>query len=142
MALLFGTNLWDDLDAMQRQLNGVASRKRQPNNAAQAAWSPLCDLSETESEFHIDMDVPGVRKEDVAVDLHEGLLSITGTRGPSYSEGTAAVRIERATGKFGRSFTVPNGVDPASIRASLDNGVLHVAIAKPKAAIPYRVEIK
>eukprot|EP00727_Mastigamoeba_balamuthi_P008913 m51a1_g4644 hypothetical protein (145) ;mRNA; f:349936-350370 len=144
MALMFGTNFWDEMDALNRQLDGVSSRQshKRRSPASDASWSPLCDLSETKTDYLIVMDVPGVRKEDISIDLHEGILSIVGARASACAEGSTALRCERPKGKFSRSFTVPQGVDPATIKASFDNGVLSVSIAKPKAAIPYKVEIK
>eukprot|EP00727_Mastigamoeba_balamuthi_P010393 m51a1_g5977 hypothetical protein (144) ;mRNA; f:242924-243355 len=142
MSILFGTSLLDELNAMHKQLDTIANNRNATADGQCCEWVPACDLTETATGFSIAMDLPGVRKEDVSIDLHEGVLIVAGTRAAAArAEGTQALRTERPWGKFSRSFTMPRGVEPAGITASFDNGVLVVGIAKPKESIPYKVQI-
>eukprot|EP01106_Pelomyxa_sp_JSP_P006956 TRINITY_DN2134_c0_g1_i1.p2 TRINITY_DN2134_c0_g1~~TRINITY_DN2134_c0_g1_i1.p2 ORF type:complete len:125 (-),score=42.08 TRINITY_DN2134_c0_g1_i1:91-465(-) len=100
-----------------------------------AVW-PVTDLKETPADFQVVMELPGVRKEDVVIDLQpEGVLSIKGKKEqekPEEGKGKEKWhRVERHFGTFERSFTVPKGVDGSKITAAFESGVLRVTIPKP-----------
>ncbi len=105
-------------------------------------WIPAMDLLEEEGEFVLRADLPGVSEDEVSVELEENVLTISGERRSEHQESKHGnVRIERASGRFARSLTLPEGVDPESIRASFDKGVLEVRIPKPEERRPRRVAI-
>jgi len=87
-------------------------------------WYPLADVSTGETEYKLQMDVPGVPSEAIKVTVRHGVLTIAGNR-----ELASDTRSERPTGKFSRQFNLPEGADENAINASCENGVLTVKVA-------------
>jgi HSP20 family protein len=113
--------------------NGGATRRR---------WIPAMDLVETEQDFVLRADLPGVAEEDVTIELEDRLLTISGERKAEHEERKEGYyRVERSSGAFTRTLTLPEGVDPTAIKASFDKGVLEVRIPKPAEKKPHRVAI-
>ena len=111
-------------------------------NGGARRWIPAMDLVETEEHFVLRADLPGMAEDDVKVELQDGVLTIAGERQAEHeSRKEGFYRLERATGSFSRSLTLPDGVDPDAIAASFDRGVLEVRIPKPEQRKPRRVEI-
>jgi HSP20 family protein len=124
---LFGT-------AFDSQAGGTGSVARR--------WVPAMDLVEEDGRFVLRADLPGIGEQDVSIELEDNVLTISGHRSSEHEDRRDGYyRIERASGSFSRSLTLPDGVDPQSIEASFENGVLEVAIPKPEARKPHRVAI-
>lgn len=105
-------------------------------------WVPAMDLIEAEDHFTLTADLPGLGDDDVAIEVHDGTLRITGERAASHEGRDGGwYRIERAVGSFSRSLTLPDGIDADAITASFDRGVLTVRIPKPEARKPQRIAI-
>eukprot|EP01112_Ceratiomyxa_fruticulosa_P019222 TRINITY_DN6262_c0_g1_i2.p1 TRINITY_DN6262_c0_g1~~TRINITY_DN6262_c0_g1_i2.p1 ORF type:complete len:199 (-),score=43.22 TRINITY_DN6262_c0_g1_i2:98-694(-) len=105
-------------------------------------WRPIVDVKETEKELIIHAELPGVSKEDISIDVHDGVLSLTGEKKHTHKEeGEKYHRIERSYGKFSRSFKLPKGVDPSSINASFNDGVLVLTVPRPKIEEPPKHKI-
>jgi HSP20 family protein len=116
-----------------------------PGNGGAAAlrrWVPAMDLVETEDDLVVRADLPGLSEGDVNIELEDNVLTISGERNSSHEERKEGYyRVERASGRFARSLTLPEGVDPDAVRASFDRGVLEVRIPKPEARKPRKVAI-
>jgi HSP20 family protein len=105
-------------------------------------WVPAMDLAETDEDYVLRADLPGVDPAEVAVELEGRVLSISGERrSERTSESGGYLRVERGTGSFRRSLTLPAGVDGGAIAASFDQGVLTVRIPKPAERKPQRIAI-
>jgi HSP20 family protein len=105
-------------------------------------WIPAVDLVEDGDQFVLRADIPGVSEQDVKIELDDSILSIYGERKSEREvSGDGFRRVERASGSFRRSLSLPEGVDPEAITASFDRGVLEVRIPKPEARKPRRIEI-
>ncbi len=87
-------------------------------------WYPLADVSTGETEYKLQMDVPGVASEAIKVTVRQGILTVSGNREP-----TSESRNERPSGKFHRQFNLPEGADENAINANCENGVLTVKVA-------------
>ena len=88
---------------------------------------------EGEFAYHVDVDLPGVKKEDIKVDINKGILTISGERKVKDEiKEEDYYKVETYFGKFSRSFTLPDNADIENIEASSDNGVLEVIIPKLK----------
>ena len=112
------------------------------NGSTLRRWHPPMDLVETEDHFVLRADLPGVSEEDVKVELEDNVLTIAGERRhEEEAKGGGYYRLERATGVFSRSLTLPEGIDPEAVQASFDKGVLEVRIPKPEERKPRRVAI-
>lgn len=94
---------------------------------------PLVDVVETENAFVATADLPGLKKEDIEISVEDGVLSISGERKletETNGEGKSFKRIERAYGRFSRSFTLPQGIDPQKVEATFGEGVLKLTLPK------------
>jgi len=115
---------------------------RNGQGAPQRRWHPAMDVTQTDDHYVLRADLPGVADEDVKVEVHGDVLTLSGERRHEAQEAKGGyLRIERATGSFARSLTLPEGVDAEGVQASFDRGVLEVRIPKPAKAKPRRVEI-
>ena len=128
MNRLFGTFFDSDTSA-----SGSVSARR---------WIPAMDLHEEPSHYVLRADIPGVSEEDVKIELEDNVLTISGERSSEQEERQNGYhRVERASGRFLRSLTLPEGIDPGAIQARIDKGVLEVRIPKPEQRKPQRVAI-
>lgn len=146
-----GTSRWDpfkEMEAMQDRLNrafGVASL---PGNAGKelmsvSEWAPLVDITEDDNEYLIKAELPEVKKDDVKVNVENGVLSITGERRYEHEEKTKKQhRIERSYGRFERSFTLPDEADGTRVCAEFKDGLLKVHLPKNTGAKPKSIDIK
>ena len=105
-------------------------------------WVPAMDLVETDDHFVLRADLPGLAESDVKIEVADDVLTVSGERRFEH-EGRkdGFYRLERGSGAFSRSLTLPDGVDEAAIEAAFDKGVLEVRIPKPAERKPRRVEI-
>ena len=109
------------------------------NGSRVTGFVPVLDVRETEDEYLVLVDVPGVKKEDVSIELNDHELTISGVRTPVETGGV--VRAERPYGSFVRSLTLPQGVDVEKIVADYQDGVLALRVPKPAEAKPKKIEI-
>ncbi len=92
---------------------------------------PSVNTREASDAYYIEIDLPGVKKEDVDVSVDKNVLTISGKRESSEEvKEDDYYRVESAYGKFSRSFTLPENVDVEKIQASSEDGVLEIAIPK------------
>ena len=108
-----------------------------------AAWTPPCDIYETEKEIVLKMELPEVSKENVHVTLENNVLTLRGER--KFEEKVDREnyhRIERNYGEFMRSFTLPAFVEGNNIFADFKEGVLTVTLPKKHEARPMQIEVK
>lgn len=106
-------------------------------------WMPAMDLVEEDDHYVLRADLPGMKAEDVSIELDQNVLSISGERKHEAKEGTQGgfYRIERASGAFRRMLTLPDGIDAEEIQAGFHDGVLEVSVPKPVAPEPKKVQI-
>jgi HSP20 family protein len=105
-------------------------------------WIPPMDLVEVDDHFVLKADLPGLRDEDVTIEVQDGTLKISGERNEEREQTERGFyRIERSFGSFARSLSLPDGVDPDGIKAEFHDGVLEVRIPKPEERKPRRIEI-
>lgn len=108
-----------------------------------AVWMPLTDIKEDKDNYFVMLDLPGVSKEDVKVSYADGQLSISGERKQEKeSKDSKFHRVERAYGRYYRSFTLPQQVREDKIEAEFKDGQLTVTVPKAEAAKPKELEIK
>jgi HSP20 family protein len=112
------------------------------NGGTLRRWMPAMDLLETADHFVLRADLPGMSEQDVNIELEDSTLSISGERKTEHEDTQEGYyRVERASGSFQRSLTLPKGVDPEAVTASFDRGVLEVRIPKPEARKPRKIAI-
>jgi HSP20 family protein len=115
------------------------------NQGTVSAFIPPADLLIDDDGVTVYMDVPGLRAENLDIELENDTLTIRGERPFPYSHedgGGPVRRIERGFGRFERTLRVPAGLNPDSVQADLHDGVLTLRIPKPETLRPRRIEIK
>ena len=127
--LLTPYNPFREIREIENRLFGSRALAKEDENVA--TFTPKVNTREGEFAYHIDVDLPGVKKEDIKVDIKENVLVISGER--NFKEEVKEedyYRVETRFGKFSRSFTLPENVDIENIDAVSENGVLEVIILK------------
>lgn len=107
------------------------------------AWSPAVDVRETENDLRVDLELPGLKAEDVEVTAENGILTIRGERRSEQKEGEQSRYhvVERTYGQFMRTFQLPQGVDEEQIAAEFENGILSLRVPKTALPQPRRIPI-
>ena len=139
---------WPSLDRwadLRDEMNSLFELPMTGNLARQAqlfsGWTPALDLYQNNDNVVAVVELPGMRKEDIDISLHDGMLTIAGERQSSSGEGENAERTERFSGKFRRSITLPTRVDAGKVSASYKDGILTVTLPKAEEAKPKKVEV-
>ena len=105
-------------------------------------WVLALDLVEADDHFVLRADLPGLAEEDVAIEVQDNVLTISGAREAEHERKEKGFyRLERSFGRFSRSLTLPEGVNADAISANFDKGVLAVSIPKPEERKPRRISI-
>ncbi len=108
-----------------------------------SAFIPSFEVKETNDAFVLRADVPGVEEKDLDVGIHNGVLTVSGTRqAEERREGESYAVYERQYGSFSRSFSLPDMADGDKIEAKLEHGVLELKIPKKAEAKPRKIAIK
>jgi HSP20 family protein len=108
-----------------------------------SAFAPTFEVKETNESFVLKADLPGVAEKDLDVALHNGVLTVSGSRqAEERKDGESYALYERQYGSFSRSFALPDVADGERIEAALTSGVLTLTIAKKTAAKPRKISIK
>jgi len=116
---------WSYIDLLNRDFGRAASED------GARSWSPAVDILEEKDCFLLRADLPGVNPADIDISMDAGVLTVSGIRqAEERGEDTAVQRVERASGKFTRRFTLPETVDADGISAKHRNGILEVIIPK------------
>ena len=128
---------WGLLNRLHRELDQTFE-----SAAREASWTPSVDIHEEAQRFVVSADLPGVKPADIEVTAEKGVLTLRGERQVEQRgvEGHYS-RLERVSGKFVRTFTLPENVQTDAIKAQFKDGVLELTIPKVAKAEPRRIEI-
>jgi HSP20 family protein len=133
-SLFRGSNPFRDINRMQRQMDRLFSDMiggEEISGSEQQMFMPPVDVQEADNHYILSLDVPGVKKEDLHIELSGNELCVWGERKHEHEErGKSRYRMERSYGEFSRTFTLPEGIKPEQIQSDYRDGVLHVAIPK------------
>ncbi len=140
---------WDplrDLLSIQERVNRLFEETpgigRPPGEGASGCtWSPIMDVYETEKEFLVKAEVPEVKQPDIEIKVRDNMLTIEGERRLQRTLMEGYHRIERAHGRFRRSFLLPGSVDQDNITATLKDGILKIVLPKKSNAVKKQIEI-
>jgi HSP20 family protein len=141
---------WDpfrELEEMSERLNRVfrrpLPRTSGPEEAIVAAdWAPAVDVVESDKEYLIKAELPEVKKQDLKVEIRDGVLCLQGKREQEKEEkGEKFHRVERSYGAFARSFSVPQDADEGKISARFKDGVLSIHLPKSESAKPKSLQV-
>lgn len=130
---IFGKRFSDIMDEFFN--DAVATR--------QTSFAPSIDISETEKQYLIDVELPGIKKEDIDLNIENNTLTISGERKFEKKEdGKQYHRVESHYGSFSRSFTLPDNVKTDSINAAYNNGILNITVEKSEQQMKKQIKIK
>ena len=109
---------------------------------ARQSWSPTLDVLEDKDNYFILAELPGLKREDIKVSLEDGTLTISGERKTeTRTEETLVHRVERYSGRFERSVTLPATVSAEKVKATYTDGVLSLTLPKSEQAKPKRIDV-
>jgi HSP20 family protein len=136
-----------DLASIQNEMNrlfGTVFDTPAPggNGNTLRRWMPAMDLVETEDQFVLRADLPGLSDGDVNIEVEDNVLTVSGERKSEHETSKEGYhRVERAFGSFSRSLTLPEGVDADAVTAGFERGVLEIRIPKPEQRKPRKIAI-
>jgi HSP20 family protein len=107
-----------------------------------SGWTPALDVYEDKDQFVVKAEVPGMKKDDIEVSLHDGSLTISGERKSERESTEAGVyRSERAFGRFQRTIDLPTSVDVSKVKADYRDGILSITLPKMEEAKPKKISV-
>lgn len=130
-------------DRMNRLFEDATQRRAQTGEVGdefeRADWTPAADVYDTDSGYLIALDLPGIKRDALEIDIDDNRLIVKGTR---VVDGTRSRRNERPRGKFLRSFTVPASIDQSKVAAEYKDGVLQIRLPKRAEQKAQKIEVK
>ena len=139
------SDLAHDFLTVQREINQAFDRMRggMENDGRTSTWLPAVDIIEEPAEYLVNVELPGMDKDDVKITLENDILTIRGEKKEATEQkGENFHRVERSYGAFQRSFTLLKSVKSGEIEASYDKGVLAIHLPKVEEAKPKEIEVK
>jgi HSP20 family protein len=140
-------NPWREMTGMHNQLNHMFDSPffrahRSDEDVSFGLWNPAADLYEKDDRFVIKAELAGVDKDNIAIDLKDGVLTLSGERSEDNEiEEDNYYRRERTYGKFRRAFSLPADVDSDKIKAEFKDGVLQIEVPKPEERKPKQITV-
>lgn len=138
-------NRGSEFDTLRREMSRLFDDflpARNGENQESSVWAPRADLSETDDAYVLAIDLPGVNRDDLDITVEDGMLKVSGERSMKDEQQSGQFyRIERAYGRFHRSFNFGSNVDPDHIEAQFDDGVLTIRVGKAEERKPRRIEV-
>lgn len=128
---------------MNRQLSRLLDDNRFVSDSDSGQWVPSVDARETDEALIVQAELPGIEKKDIRLEVKDGILTLSGERRYEKDVKEENVhRIERAYGKFSRSFSQPSNVDSEHVNATMKDGVLEARLANRENAKPKSIDIQ
>ena len=136
-------SIWNPIHEMDELFHNRLASVLEGEGLHTVAWSPVVDIEETEQNYLIRVELPGLDKDKVKVVVENGVLTLSGERDLERKvEGKTFHRVERSHGTFSRSFTLPEDVDSESVVANFKDGLLEIHVAKHEKALPKSIEVR
>ena len=136
-------SIWNPIHEMDELFHNRLASVLGGESAQSVAWSPVVDIEETELNYLIRAELPGLSKKKVKVVVEDGVLTLSGERDLERKvEGKTFHHIERSHGTFTRSFTLPENADAESVSANYKDGLLEIRVAKCEEALPKSIEVR
>ena len=138
-------NPWTEIETFGHVLHRVFDLPfpRLSDSGHHEPWQPCTDISETDETYVVEVDLPGMTREDISVQLAGPTVVIAGQRQPTHSKSVHhRARVERPYGTFQRTFTLPTAVQQDAVQATYVNGVLTIIVPKTDAARPRQIMVQ
>jgi len=140
---LWNLSTQDPFTAFRDELNRLfAGPVFEPSLDALNHWAPAVDVYEDNESVIVQAELPGLKKEEIDIHLHENTLTVAGERKHESKTETATVsRSERYFGRFQRSVGLPKAVDSSKVKASYKDGLLVITLPKAEEARPRQIQV-
>ena len=136
-------SIWNPIHEMDELFHNRMASYLVGEGAQSEAWSPVVDIEETELNYLIRAERPGLSKKNVKVVVEDVVLTLSGERDLERKvEGKTFHHIERSHGTFTRSFTLPENAEAESVSANYKDGLLAIRVAKSEEALPKSIEVR
>lgn len=136
-------DLFDNLEDFQREMNRLFDLKLHRAGNDVKMWAPLVDIVDEKDQIRVRADIPGMKREDIEVNLENDMLTIRGEkREEKETKDKDMVRSERYYGSFHRTFGLPVSVDASKVNASYKEGVLEIILPKKEGAKPKQIKVE
>ena len=136
-------SIWNPIHEMDELFHNRLASVLGGESVQSVAWSPVVDIEETELNYLIRAELPGLSKKNVKVMVEDGVLTLSGERDLERKvEGKTFHHIERSHGTFTRSFTLPENAEAESVSANYKDGLLEIRVAKGEEALPKSIEVR
>jgi HSP20 family protein len=130
------------MDRLFAHALGLHGQWQSATGASTPAWAPALDITERKDAYLVTVELPGVKLDDLEITLEDGLLTIQGERHVAHDSSEEQVhRVERSSGAFRRSITLPAHVMADEVEASMEDGVLRILVPKAEEAKPKRIQV-
>ena len=141
------SSLWrrDPFTALREEMNDLRARMWGDEDEGwfAGAMSPSVDLLETDTAVEVRMDLPGVKPKDIDIQISGNMLTVSGQRQEEKEEkGRTFHRVERHSGNFSRSLTLPTAVNESEVAAEYHDGVLTITLPKNEQSKPHKIKVK
>jgi HSP20 family protein len=132
----------DQMDRMFAHALGLHGQWQGATGASTRAWAPALDIAERKDAYLVTVELPGVKLDDLEITLEDGLLTIQGDRHFAHDSSEEQFhRVERSSGAFRRSITLPAHVVADAVEASMEDGVLRMLVPKAEEAKAKRIQV-
>ena len=136
---------WDpfgDVLSMRDTMDRLLRESFMPMRTNAGAWAPRMDVMEDDEQYRVRLAMPGIKPEDVQINLEQNVLTVSGElRQEAAPSGARYIHQEHLYGRFTRSLALPAGVDAGNASADFEHGVLTITVPKAEAARPRRISI-
>lgn len=144
------TARWDPFRQLSTLRNQIDRLFEEPFSALtegmqpfMSGWSPALDVFEDKDNLVIKAELPGMKKEEIEISLHDGVLTLSGERKQEQKHHEGDIhRSERFVGKFQRTLSLPTAVDGEKVKATYKDGILTVTLPKAEEAKPKQIQVK
>jgi len=134
------TSLREEID---RLFDSPMTDLTQSSHQFLSGWMPAIDLAEDQDNLYLKAELPGMKKEDIEISIHEGVLTLSGERKQDPKHADAEVyRSERFLGRFQRTLSLPTLINADKVKATYKDGLLHVVLPKAEESKPKHIEVK
>ena len=127
-----------DIQVQEKQEASAAAEQTKPD----LVFTPVVDIFENQQELTVLADMPGVKPDDLVIDLNDSILTMVGEVTPPEGKEEVDVMREYGTGRYYRQFTISDSIDQSKIEAVLNDGVLRLTLPKAEAAKPRQITVK
>lgn len=135
--------LQNEIDQVFNRLFPTSEGNGDRSESTTRMWAPRTDMVETADNYEIHLDLPGMSKDDLKINMQERQLTVSGERRhEARNEDDEFVRVERAFGHFHRSFTLPQSIQEDNIEAAYEDGVLKITVPKAEESKPRQISIQ